>query len=76
MYCHRTNNAAYPTWSLAHAGAHLVERYLKSAAKTLVVLSHYPVDNLYAHPEFLDLLSDNSKHDVGTDTIRIRVGRR
>ena len=44
--------------------------------KAPVVLSHYPVDNLYAHPEILDLLPDNSKRDVGTDTIRIRVGRR
>ena len=35
-----------------------------------------PVDNLYAHPEILDLLPENSKHDVGTDTIWIRVGRR
>ena len=46
------------------------------SSKAPVVLSHYPVDNLYAHPEILDLLQDNSKHDVGTDTIWIRVGRR
>ena len=27
------------------------------------VLSHCPVDNLYAHPEILDLLPDNTKRD-------------
>ena len=51
-----------------------VVRYQKSAAKTLVVFFHYPVDYLYANLEFLDLFPDNSKRDEGTDTIRIRVG--
>ena len=60
----------------AHVDVHLVERYLMSAAKTLVVLCYYPVDNLYAHPGILYLLPDNLKHDVGTATIRIRMGRR
>merc|ERR1712136_705178 len=40
------------------------ERYQESTAKTLVVFSHYPVDYLYANPEILDLLPDQSKHDI------------
>lgn len=113
MYCHQTNNAAYPTWIMpnltyhvpmpelnieiigldtnfdwqgdickyancgdtttcyynllkrtAYAGTHFVERYQESTAKTLVVFSHYPVDYLYANPEILDLLPDQSKHDI------------
>ena len=41
-----------------------VVRYQKSAAKTLVVFCHYPVDYLYANLEFLDLFSNNSKHSI------------
>ena len=41
-----------------------VERYQKSAAKTLVVFSHYPVDYLYANLEILDLFPNNSKHGI------------
>ena len=41
-----------------------VERYQKSAAKTLVVFCPYPVDYLYANLEILVLLPNNSKHGI------------
>ena len=41
-----------------------LERYQKSAAKTLVVFCPYPVDYLYANLEILVLLSNNSKHGI------------
>lgn len=40
------------------------ERASKSAAKNLLVFSHYPTDYFTSRPEFLQGLGDASKHDI------------
>jgi hypothetical protein len=40
------------------------QRYAESPAKNLLVISHYPTDYFWSRPEFLDALSDDSRHHV------------
>jgi len=40
------------------------ERAANSAAKNLLVFSHYPTDYFSSAPDFMNQLKDNSKHDV------------
>jgi hypothetical protein len=40
------------------------QRYAESSARNLLVFSHYPTDYFWSRPEFLDALSDASKHHV------------